>query len=603
MTYQVLARKYRPQTFTDVIAQDHVTTTLRNAIAAGRISSSYIFCGPRGAGKTTVARILAKAVNCQKGPTPEPCGACDACAGITSGSSLDVLEIDAASNTSVDDIRALRENIRYLPALGRKRIYIIDEVHRLSGPAFDALLKTLEEPPSHAMFIFATTESHKVPDTILSRTQRFDFRRVGVADVASLLTRIAQAEGFTIDDDAARIVARRGDGSVRDSVSLLDQLLSFSSGQVTARLITEALGMVDRETLFAYLTAVAHSDVSPALGYVAQVADSGADLKLFVHDLAERYRMMTALAADAETLTGDLSGEERTRLATLLSHYSLGDLVRVAEIIGATLTQMRELDHRWLVEIMTLKLALMESTVRIEEALRALTSGGASTSGGAGGPASASGSGGPVTLKSPATSPWVAPMAQSLPPTAGADGAIGATSAASAPVTATQSNELVTIERVIAEWPGILDTVRRSSAMIGANLANAAPRELKGATLVMTLQSTGSAVKLLLEKSEYRSLIERLCRERLGRALTLRYEITPATSPGGAGGSSAASGSGDSSGFGRVSGASAPRNDAAKLVERALEEEPRLKLVLAKVNGEIVRVCEVADTSPSSAAQ
>jgi len=218
MVYQVFARKYRPPTFEDVVAQTHVTRTLQNAIRNNRVGSGYLFCGPRGTGKTTTARLLAKALNCVNGPTPTPCGECPACHDITAGSSLDVLEIDAASNTGVDDMRALRERINLTPAGGKKKIYIIDEVHRLSGAAFDALLKTLEEPPEHVVFIFATTEPIKVPETILSRTQRFDFKRVSTSDLAGHMKNIAGRENIAIEDAALALLARRGDGSVRDSL-------------------------------------------------------------------------------------------------------------------------------------------------------------------------------------------------------------------------------------------------------------------------------------------------------------------------------------------------------------------------------------------------
>jgi DNA polymerase-3 subunit gamma/tau len=241
MSYLALARKYRPGNFENIVSQHHITTTLKNAVELGRISHAYLFCGPRGTGKTTTARVLAKALNCEKGPTPEPCGVCTVCVEIARCSSPDVFEIDAASNRGIDDIRELRENVRYAAVGGRYKIYIVDEVHRLTKEAFDALLKTLEEPPSHVIFIFATTEPQALPPTILSRTQRYDFKRIPVSALAEAINSIAQKESLTIDPDAALMVAKKADGSLRDAISLLDQLSSFSENRIDVARAAEVL--------------------------------------------------------------------------------------------------------------------------------------------------------------------------------------------------------------------------------------------------------------------------------------------------------------------------------------------------------------------------
>ncbi|MGE5855121.1 MAG: DNA polymerase III subunit gamma/tau, partial [Syntrophaceae bacterium] len=233
MEYLVLARKWRPQVFEDVVGQDHVITTLRNAIRLGRVAHAFIFSGPRGVGKTSVARILAKALNCEKGPSEIPCNACANCREITEGSSMDVREIDGASNRGIDEIRELRENVKFSPSSSRYKIYIIDEVHMLTKEAFNALLKTLEEPPEHVMFIFATTEVHKVPATILSRCQRFDFRRISIEEIMTRLRYIAGEEKVTIDEDALMVIAKKGDGSLRDSQSIFDQVRSFCGNTIT----------------------------------------------------------------------------------------------------------------------------------------------------------------------------------------------------------------------------------------------------------------------------------------------------------------------------------------------------------------------------------
>src|SRR6476646_7090114 len=232
VNYEVFARKYRPQTFDDLVGQNHVSQTLRNAVAQNRLAHAYLFVGPRGVGKTSTARILAKALNCVKGPTVTPCGVCDNCKEITAGNSLDVIEIDGASNNSVEDVRELRDNVRYAPAKGRYKIYLIDEVHMLSPAAFNALLKTLEEPPEHVKFIFATTEPHKIPITILSRCQRFDFRKVSVPALIEHVKNVLAKEGLQFSPSVLGAVVREAQGSVRDALSLLDQVLSFAGGQV-----------------------------------------------------------------------------------------------------------------------------------------------------------------------------------------------------------------------------------------------------------------------------------------------------------------------------------------------------------------------------------
>jgi DNA polymerase-3 subunit gamma/tau len=290
MSYLVLARKCRPQVFEEVLGQGHVTQTLQNAIKAGRVAHAYLFSGPRGVGKTTVARILAKALNCQDGPTPVPCNLCASCREITQGISLDVQEIDGASNRGIDDIRELRESIKYLPTQGRYKIYIIDEVHMLTGEAFNALLKTLEEPPKHALFMFATTELNKVPLTIYSRCQSFNFRRVSPDSIVNYLKSLAQAEKVVIEEGALRLIARQSEGSVRDSLSLLDQILSFSMEKITEVQIQEILGFVDRRIIYEVGWAILENQVKRLLELVGEVYEFGYDLKQFLKDLIEHFR-------------------------------------------------------------------------------------------------------------------------------------------------------------------------------------------------------------------------------------------------------------------------------------------------------------------------
>jgi DNA polymerase III subunit gamma/tau len=305
VSYLVLARKYRPQRFADLIGQDHVARTLTNAIALGRVHHAFLFTGARGIGKTSAARILARALCCEKGPTANPCGECPICRSISGGQSVDVLEIDGASNTGVDDVRALREGVRYLPAEARRKVYIIDEVHMLSTSAFNALLKILEEPPPHVVFIFATTEAHKIPATILSRCQRYDFKLLPTKALAEHLGRILQSETIAADADAVQLLAREAAGSVRDALSLMDQVLAYVGGErLTRARVAEVLGVADRGLLFRLAEAVLDRDIASALRGLGQAADRGVDLLqlarsflALLHDLE-----ISALLPDAADL-------------------------------------------------------------------------------------------------------------------------------------------------------------------------------------------------------------------------------------------------------------------------------------------------------------
>jgi DNA polymerase-3 subunit gamma/tau len=298
MSYLVLARKYRPQTFEQVIEQNHVTRTLSNAISSDRVAHAVLLSGPRGTGKTTVARILAKAMNCKEGPIPAPCNQCRSCGEITSGNAVDVFEIDGASNNSVDQVRELRENIKYMPAHSLYKIYIIDEVHMLSMPAFNALLKTLEEPPPHVMFIFATTEPHKIPITILSRCQRHDFKRIRLISMIQHMAYICQEEKFQIADESLALIAREATGSMRDALSLLDQVLACFNDSVNHDQVLDILGVIDRKYVFDLCDTILRGNISGILNTLDDIYNRGHDLKRLFNNLLEHFRNLIVVKMD-----------------------------------------------------------------------------------------------------------------------------------------------------------------------------------------------------------------------------------------------------------------------------------------------------------------
>ena len=334
MSYLVLARKFRPQRFEEVIGQEHITRTLGNAMAAGRVAHALLFSGPRGTGKTTVARILAKALNCRAESSAPPCTQCRSCQDITAGRAVDVYEIDGASNNSVDQVRELRENVKYMPAHSPYKIYIIDEVHMLSPAAFNALLKTLEEPPAHVVFMFATTEPHKIPITILSRCQRFDFRRVRVSAIAGHLATVCRREGIEVESESLDVIARESGGSVRDSLSLLDQVMACGQKTIPHSQVLETLGVIDRSQLRQLADALLAGEPLPFLAGLDELFDRGHDIKKLYADLLEYFRDLWVVQTSSDPRkTIDLPADEIEALQARSRQVSSVALQQILDIL------------------------------------------------------------------------------------------------------------------------------------------------------------------------------------------------------------------------------------------------------------------------------
>lgn len=386
MSYLVLARKWRPGTFDDITGQEYITRSLKNAVSTGKTAHALLFSGPRGVGKTSSARILAKALNCKHGPTPDPCSECTFCVEIAEGKSLDVIEIDAASHTGVNDVREIIENIKYLPASGKYKIYIVDEAHMLSQSAFNALLKTLEEPPPHVVFILATTEVHKVPVTILSRCQRHDFKKVPVEQIRERLTTITAAEGIDAAEETLYTVAREADGSMRDALSLMDQILATFGSSIAHDDALRILGVLDRNILKSALRAVIGKDPKSAIGALNLAMEKGIEPKRFAEDLLRALRHALLIKTCGREAAAELPDEEKKEIEETASGESVETLeLLLGQMLEGAEGVQRSFYPQTALEFTLIKLATLERTIPIESIIRRLEglSGGAAPVAGA----------------------------------------------------------------------------------------------------------------------------------------------------------------------------------------------------------------------------
>jgi DNA polymerase-3 subunit gamma/tau len=524
-------RRWRPKTFEEIIGQERITHTLQNALRTGRTTHAYLFAGHRGTGKTTTARIFAKALNCAQGPTPTPDNTCPSCEAIARGTSMDVIEIDGASNTSVDDIRDLKEKIVLGPTHSRCKVYIIDEVHMLSTSAFNALLKTLEEPPQHAVFILVTTEPHKIPSTVLSRCQRFDFRRVSFAEIVARVRMIAQQEGITIDEAALAQIVRSADGSVRDAESVLDQLSAYTDGTIDLALVTGVLGLVDEETASTLADATLARDVGATLRLAQEATNAGKDARQVLRTLLEYFRDLLLVKTCGPAASGilDAPKERFAQLQTQTERTSVADLLRAVRVLNDAFADARwSTQPRLALEVALIRMARPEMDPSVEglltrverlEAAQTREPRAADARGGDMSPAPAES---PVPERAtPAPPP--APLPPRTPPrkpTPRAD------AAEPRPV-----SDLVTIDEVRRQWARVLEEVKRTKMICHALLIEGTPMEVDGSTLVVGLRSAYNFHVDNLHRPENRDVVEGALTRVLGRSLRFQCRLIEGAVP------------------------------------------------------------------------
>jgi DNA polymerase III subunit gamma/tau len=608
MTYQVIARKWRPQTFADLVGQTHVTDTLKNAILNNRVAHAYIFSGARGVGKTTAARILAKALNCVHGPTPDPCGVCDSCKEIAAGTSLDVIEIDAASNRGIDQIRELREMVRYAPAAARHKVVILDEAHMLTGDASNALLKTLEEPPDRVIFVMATTQPEDLVDTIRSRSQHFHFRALTFAEITSRLKFIAQEEKLKIDDGALSVIARMAEGSMRDALSLLEQARAYCGDEIHDNEVRELLGVVPEDALQELVEAIAEHSADRALGLVHRFQREGRNLQHFCREAIRHIRNLLiarVCGADSELIAA--TPDQRPGLAKAAALFSEEDLTRFFQILLQTDDDVRrKMDPRVHLEMGLLRLVNAARLAPLEELLAEVNGSSSGRAGGGSAPRSATpGSSAPKVPTRAATAgtsseaaPWTAPVEakveartvaaaacasvaspQSFAATAPASshGANGSSTAAAPATIPTQqaapakpeADTVVHATGLTAEEVvGIKTLIQTQQKFVGELLEHASRWELESGELRIYFSSEKSTFAGLIEGREALEKIRAASGKVLGRSVRVCARLESGT----------------------ANDASASRATSTQEMRAQFENDPLVKSMLQRFGGRISEV-------------
>lgn len=517
MSYLVFARKFRPQNFEAVVGQEPIITTLQNAIKQNRIPQNFLFAGPRGCGKTSTARILAKALNCAKGPTDTPCDKCPSCKEITESNSLDVLEIDGASNRGIDEIRNLRETVKFKPVNGRMKIYIIDEVHMLTTEAFNALLKTLEEPPAHVKFIFATTEAHKVPLTILSRCHRFNFKRIPVNEIAGKLEEIAKAEKIKADKNTLFLIAKTSDGALRDAEGMLDQLASFSEGKIKEEDVLVMLGLASEEIYFSVLTALKEKDAQKIFSIIEELYEGGRDLVLFSKGLLEIFRHLLLLQCAEDTKSFvEMSDESVKELMKRKNDFPREELLLALSFMGNLQGQLRRnlAPPRLLVEVALLKLLHLDGYQSVSQVME----------GGGQAPQSRP----KPTYSAPAPAAAPASQSRSAAPQASRP-AMAVSEPAPAPKAQASSGAgSLSLNDVEMAWPRVIDYVKAKRMSTGIFLSEAEPVEINDTTITVGFPGEFQFHKEMLDKSANKQLVEEAFEVTSGKKIRILFVVTEA---------------------------------------------------------------------------
>ncbi len=536
MSYLVLARKWRPQTFSEVVGQEHITETLKKAVEKNRVAHAYLFAGPRGCGKTTTARLLAKIINCEKPKGAEPCNECSSCTSVTAGRHLDVIEIDGASNRGIDEIRDLREKISYAPSQGRSKIYIIDEVHMLTPQAFNALLKTLEEPPSHVYLIFATTEPHKVPTTILSRCQRFNFKRLELKEISSQLEKICALEKIPFEAEALTLLSRRAEGSMRDGESLLDQCLAASEGSVDLALVRRVLGLVDSQLVVDLLRAVGARDRKGALGIVDRAVDSGLDLEEFFLAYVEGLRNLLVLSVEGGEAADflDLSQGEIAEFSAIGSAFRTEDLLYLFRAAARVYRELKASGQpRYVLEAALMEAASWESAVEISELIRRLDSSGGPAA--PGGPArerkadpgpprpQRAEPAAPIAPAASMAQPRAAVVEKEAAPAAAPSGAFARLDPSAEPVVRTAEEDAILRELGGKEaWERFLSQIRETKLTLGIWLMSARVERFSENMLSLSFSPQNRFAREMVLEEKNRRFIEFHAEKFFGRKIVIQ---------------------------------------------------------------------------------